>query len=422
MTSKWLWLLARKSRRLWVRAVLFALVSVVAALAGLAVASFLPASFGDRIGADAVDAILTILASSMLAVTTFSLSIMVQAYSAASASVTPRAAQLLTEDRTTHTVLATFLGAFLFALVGLIALKSGLYDERGRVGLFVVTLAVVAAVVVTVMRWIEHLTHFGRVRETTGAVEAAAAHALAERRKAPYLGGHALADPGRVPQTARPIMGAETGYVQHVDSAALAACAEAMGGEVYLEALPGAFVHPARPLVRVVGFAEPEAAASRLRAAFTIADQRSFDNDPRFGLCVLSEIASRALSVGINDPGTAIDVIGRMLRVLAIWAEPQPAEEVQYPRLWVPPLEAADLLADSLAPIARDGAGLIEVQVRVQKALHALAGMAPSVFGQAAAAEARRALDLAGAALVLDGDRKRLAALAEAVAAAARHA
>ncbi|WP_343081129.1 DUF2254 domain-containing protein [Ostreiculturibacter nitratireducens] len=422
MTSKWFWLMALATRKLWLQAVLFAFVSVVAALAGLAVAQFLPEVFGQRIGAQAVDEILTILASSMLAVTTFSLSVMVQAYSAASASVTPRATQLLIEDRTTHTVLATFLGAFIFALVGLIALKSGLYDESGQVGLFAVTLAVVAAVVMTVMRWIEHLTHFGRVRETTEAVEAAAARAMKERRGATFLGGHALTDPGRVPKGARPILATQTGYVQHVDSAALSACAEAFGGEVYLEAQPGTFVHPARPLVRVSGFEDPEAASARVRAAFTVADRRSFDNDPRFGLCVLTEIASRALSPGVNDPGTAIDVIGRVLRLLALWAEPQPAEEVRYPRLWVPPLKPDDLLDDSLAPIARDGAALIEIQIRVQKALLALAQMAPGVFGEAAATEARRALELAVAALVLDSEKELVAGLAGEVAKAAREA
>ncbi|WP_305804424.1 DUF2254 family protein [Stenotrophomonas sp. YIM B06876] len=39
--------------------------------------------------------------------------------------------------------------------------------------------------------------------------------------------------------------------------------------------------------------------------------QRSLDQDPRFGLLVLGEVASRALSPAINNPCTAIDVIGR---------------------------------------------------------------------------------------------------------------
>lgn len=66
-----------------------------------------------KVGAEAVDNILNILASSMLAVTTFSLSIMVTAYGSATTNVTPRATRLVVEDVTTQNVLATFIGSFL---------------------------------------------------------------------------------------------------------------------------------------------------------------------------------------------------------------------------------------------------------------------------------------------------------------------
>ena len=36
---------------------------------------------------------------------------------------------------------------------------------------------------------------------------------------------------------------------------------------------------------------------------------------------VLSEIATRALSAAVNDPGTAIGVIGRLTRLLNTWAQ-----------------------------------------------------------------------------------------------------
>ncbi|MGL1316136.1 DUF2254 family protein, partial [Vibrio parahaemolyticus] len=55
--------------------------------------------------------ILNIHATSMLAVTTFTLNIKFSAYSAASAGVTPRATKLLIEDSTTQNALSTFLGS-----------------------------------------------------------------------------------------------------------------------------------------------------------------------------------------------------------------------------------------------------------------------------------------------------------------------
>lgn len=73
----------------------------------------IPESVSVKVGAEAVDNILNILASSMLAVTTFSLSIMVTAYGSATTNVTPRATRLVVEDVTTQNVLATFIGSFL---------------------------------------------------------------------------------------------------------------------------------------------------------------------------------------------------------------------------------------------------------------------------------------------------------------------
>jgi uncharacterized membrane protein len=86
-----------------------------------------------------------------------------------------------------------------------------------------------------------------------------------------------------------------------------------------------------------------------------IGDGRLYDDDPRFGLVVLSEIAGRALSPGVNDPGTAI---------------------------------------------ARDGAGAVEVAVRLQKALESLACIGNVALRDAAVHHARMAL--ARAESVLD--------------------
>ena len=83
----------------------------------------------------------------MLAVTTFSLSTMVSAYSAATSNVTPRATKLIMEDTTTQTVLSTFVGSFLFSLVGIIALSTGALRRPGRVVLFAVTILVIVAIV-----------------------------------------------------------------------------------------------------------------------------------------------------------------------------------------------------------------------------------------------------------------------------------
>ena len=106
MISRWKWMLKQTFKKLWFRATLFAIVAIITALLSILFKSMIPESVSVKVGAEAVDNILNILASSMLAVTTFSLSIMVTAYGSATTNVTPRATRLVVEDVTTQNVLA----------------------------------------------------------------------------------------------------------------------------------------------------------------------------------------------------------------------------------------------------------------------------------------------------------------------------
>ncbi len=116
--NRWIFLFRRMSRQLWWRASLYAALGVVAALAAAWGAPFAPPVLAERFGGDSVEAVLTILASSLLAVATFSLGAMVTAYTSVSSAATPRAAALITGDESTQKALATFVGAFLYAIVG----------------------------------------------------------------------------------------------------------------------------------------------------------------------------------------------------------------------------------------------------------------------------------------------------------------
>jgi uncharacterized membrane protein len=414
MISKWNWIYRLLTRRLWFRSTLISLLAVLSALLAIFLGPYIPYEISASIGAEAVDNILTIIASSMLAVTTFSLSTMVAAYSAATSNVTPRATKLLLQDPTSQNVLSTFVGSFLYSLVAIITLSMGAYGERGRVILFVVTIFVVLLIVATLLRWIDYLTRLGRVGETTEVVEKATEEALRTRRRQPYLGGIHLAGEEDVPADAAAIPAPFIGYVQHIDMAKLQEIAEEAGTIIYSLALPGTFVDGRRPLARVTSQdGDVHAAISQ---AYSLARERSFDQDPRFGLSVLTEIAQRALSPAVNDPGTAIDVIGRSVRLLAIWDEPEEREPVRFPNVHVPSVKLAELFDDAYAPIARDGASIAEVHVRLQKAFAALAAFDDPRFRIEAARHSRMALRRAEAALTLDEDIEAVRSAARQVA------
>ncbi|WP_027998430.1 DUF2254 domain-containing protein [Sinorhizobium arboris] len=408
MTSRWTWLFSQLTRRIWFRSTLFSILAIITALVAIFLGPFIPRGLPNRIGADAVDNVLGIIASSMLTVSTFSLSTMVSAYSAATSSVTPRATKLLMEDSTTQNVLATFIGSFLFSLVGIIALSTGAYGDQGRLVLFVVTIGVIVLIIVTLLRWIDHLSRLGRVTETTEQVEAVTIEAMRSRRLRPYLGGNPLADAAHIPVSANPVFIDRIGYIQHLDVSRLSAIANDTKVRIFVRLIPGQLVDPNRPVASVDG-TQDEHALAEIARCFSVRDTRSFDQDPRFGAAVLAEIASRALSPAINDPGTAIDVISRALRVLAVWTEETTLQdEVLYPNIYVPAIELDEVFDDLFTPIARDGAGIVEVGVRLQKAFGTLAKFNQARFRDAAMRHSKEALERAEAALGIASDLQRL--------------
>ncbi|MBU2533514.1 MAG: DUF2254 domain-containing protein [Alphaproteobacteria bacterium] len=382
----------RLGRSMWVRASAFSLLAVAAAFASIFLEPYIPYGISTSMSVNAVDDILTIIASSMLTVTTFSLGIAVSAFNWAASSATPRATTLLVEDATTQNVLSTFLGAFLYSLIALVVLRTGAYGEDGRVVLFLVTVIVVIVIVATLLRWIAHLTQIGRMGDMLDRVEEASLRSVDARLRAPFLSCQPLPDGYRLPRGNHEIFATTIGYLQHIDVAALNEVAGDLDTRFAIRALPGTFIEPTRPLIE----SERDLSSDeigRVTSCCTFGKNRTFEQDPRFGVIVLAEIASRALSPAINDPGTAISVITRLFRILHRWSEGAAAEdahEVRYPLVYAPKLRMADLFDDAFTSIARDSAGMVEVSIRLQKTLAALAKMGPDEFRE----EAKRHADL----------------------------
>ena len=175
---QWSWILKRIIRQIWFRAAIISLLSVALAIVAGLVTPYLPYTFDADIGQRSVGTILQIMASSMLAVTTFSLTAMVSAYSSATQLATPRATQLMVSDPTSQNALSTFLGAFVFSMVGIVGLNTSAYGHDGRIILFAATVVIILLVVGTLLRWIGHITAFGRMADVIDRVEEAATEAM----------------------------------------------------------------------------------------------------------------------------------------------------------------------------------------------------------------------------------------------------
>lgn len=398
-------LLNRFRERLWVKPLVVCLLSIAAVFVAKFADGTALGQLAPVIAVDSIKKLLSIMAASMLVIATFSVASMVSAYASASSTATPRSFTLVVSDDASQNALSTFVGAFIFSVVGITAVTNSYFDTAGLFVLFLVTVLVFGIVIMTFVRWVDRVARLGRMGSTIDKVEAATAGALKRRRNEPTLRGVPVGAqaPGRA------VFAASVGYVQHIDIAALQAWAEASRVRVRVAALPGTFATPCRALAYVSDppGGQADLDCKRVIQSFQIGDDRLFDDDPRFGLVVLSEIAGRALSPAVNDPGTAIDIVGTLVRLFTLWSEPAPPvpERAQrYDRVEVPEISLRDLFDDAFTAIARDGAGVVEVAVRLQKALRALASTGDADMQRAAEYHARLALKRAAAALNIAED------------------
>ena len=405
-------LIKRLRERLWVRPLGMALLSItlvfLAELAdGTGLRDLVP-----KVNIESLLRLLEILSASMLVIATFSVASMVAAYSAAAVTATPRSFVLVVADDASQKALSRFIGAFIFSVIALIAMQNNYYERAGIFVLFLVTLGFFLLVIVTFVLWVDRIARLGRISNTLDKVERATFEALDWRRRARHVITPGIGVGGTPPTD---VKACKVGYLQRVDLDALQDFAAQQDLRIDVAVSPGAYIGPGELLARLAAGAKSGQSlkTERVRDAFAIGVNRSFDNDPRFGVIVLSEIASRALSPAVNDPGTAIDVIGRLVRLFATTIEPLRDGEstgAACDRVSMPEVVMADLFDDAFNAIARDGASIVEVLLRLQKALATLAGLGDAAMREAALRHARWALARAEGGLTLPEDLVRVRA------------
>ena len=411
MWKHWVALRSQLDGQLWLRPALASLGSALLVGLALRLGALYRGPLPLDISAEALIGLLSIMASSMLAVATFSVSAVVTAVTSISNATTPRAARLILSDTTTQNVLASFIAAFIYSMIAILALEAFVFDRAGRFIVFVGLAVIVAWVLVALVRWIDHVTRLGRLETGIEKMVAAALRAVTPDNAAAW--GARVYDGG--PPVASAVVAADkVGMVTQIHAGGLQELAARLDAYVYLTVRPGDFVDTRTPIAYLTPVSDAlREAAHEVQSCVVIASSRSFAQDIRFGLVTLAETADRALSPGINDPGTAIVILGRELEVLTRWAETvrsQPVCKTTFDRVLVPPLKAAELVRDAFTAIARDGAGAVEVAIRLQKTFAALVRLDHAELTAAAVAMSQEALDQAERALVAEQHKERVRA------------
>jgi uncharacterized membrane protein len=391
---------------LWFRPAAYACLALLVLGAPTLIEPLMPWQWTNFVSANTNQTVLSILASSLLAVAIFSLSAMVSALRAASDSATPRARPLLVEDAAAQNAISTFIGAFLFSLLGVVGTLLDVFSPTGRVLLFVVTLVLVFIVVATLIRWLQRLSNLGDVMEAIRRVEQATVKAL-DCTKAPQAAAQDMPGFETAFENGAAVFSQQPGYIQAIDLEALKEICGRSGLRLRITGPVGDFADAHAPLVRLDTVVNDDVAA-KIRAAFTLGDQRLFSGDPRLGLTVLSEIASKALSPGINDPGTAIAALRAAQRLLDQWARRHQAEEAAEVNadscVIDPPLSPKEAFKCAFAPVAFDGAHRPEIASTLLSIYAGLRDAHAGVFGSATRDMAADLTARAETAMSYDGD------------------
>lgn len=237
--------LNRVRERLWVRPLMYCIVSVSGTFLAKMVDSTQISSIVPQINPESIETLLSIIASSMLVISTFAVASMLSAYAAASRTATPRSYSLVVSDDISQNALSTFIAAFIFSIVALVALKNGYYEKAGHFALFTLTIMLFAWVIMMFLRWVDRIVQLGRLTTTIDKVEEATTASMQRRRCSPTLGGSPV---GMFRDADQPIYGNSIGYVQRIDINTLQTYAEETGIRIIVAVLPGAFLLRDEPL------------------------------------------------------------------------------------------------------------------------------------------------------------------------------
>lgn len=266
-------------------------------------------------GTAEANTILSTIAGSLITVAGLAFSITIVVLQLVSSQYTPRALRGFLQDRVTQMVAGGFFAIFAYSLLVLAAIRESSPLDRGFNPTLSVTVALGLGFLGLALLLI-FVHHTGRVIQVSDI----AAHLAAQTLQAidhlyPTLTNEVLVDQetSRLIQSWRHeeeparIQAASTGYVQRVKLDRLMRDLLYPGIHLRLLVCPGDFVTEETIIaeVRPIRLVDPGFLRA-IHRPFAIERERDIEQDARFGVRQLADIALRALSPAINDPTTGI--------------------------------------------------------------------------------------------------------------------
>ena len=360
----------------------------------------LPYLFGG--GAESARSLLSTIASAMISVTGLVFSITMVVMQLASSQFTPRLLGSFLSSRITQVTLGVFTSSFVFALIVLRDVRGGDDPFVPQLSVTVAFLLVLASVALF-FAFIHHITVSIQVSKVIDRVADQTVRALQQGDD--EWGDTSTPSPSwsQAPGPSVTVSaGSGHGVVQRVRYIDLVETARRAGVVVELTTRVGEVRHRGQSLAVVHGAFADDDVIDKVRSSFGLGKERSMPQDPEFGVRQLVDIAERALSPGINDPTTAVQVLDELHRILRVAGSradrsPHLVDADGTVRVLDLPTTFARLLDLSLDEIAHYGKDSLQVPRRIDTLLDDLWGSVRDEHGAAVTAKRTALQDALGA-------------------------
>jgi uncharacterized membrane protein len=264
--------------------------------------------------ASSVQGVTAAVATAMLTFIGVVFSLTILALQMASSQFSPRVMRTFVRSRMTKWTMAIFMATFTYSLVLLANIEPG-NDDVDAFLPAVSFLLLIVLVFTSLLLFVAYVNNVIRLVRVGHIIDTVARETRRVTRRT-------LVAPSDVLQVAPPPSGSpitvvrsrKGGVLGGVDVRRLARIAASRECTLEVRVRIGEYVGCGQTVVIVRGERSPS--ARRIRSAVVLDTERTMFDDPAFGLRQLVDIASRALSPGINDPTTAVQALDRITEAM----------------------------------------------------------------------------------------------------------
>lgn len=262
---------------------------------------------------DTARAILSMFIGGLITLTVFTFSQIMILLNQVAGSYGPRLLPKLTGDRSLQFVMGLNLSTIVLSITVLISIRS---DDDYRIPNFSIILCTVLGILCLCL-FVYFVTDVTRKIHVSSIIDSTTRDSLKRLKKEwtyerqGYAEHHLPDDADDWYAISAPI----SGYIGTVDHESLSRLAGKLNTRFYIGTSKGQFVPKGLPLLQSEKRLDEKQVNKVIKAVSPIHER--FDDWYLPNLKQLTEIALRALSPGINDPGTALTVIDRQTQIMA---------------------------------------------------------------------------------------------------------